>query len=313
MGREDEDMDSTSVNESKAGFVTLLGIPNAGKSTLLNAMLGERLSIVSSRPQTTWRRITGIHSDGGAQIVFLDTPGLLEPKDLIHEALMLEARGALSDADLALAVLDPTRPIRELQDRFVATLLGGVKVPKVVAVTKVDIASEQQVAELREWSESLSPIAVHGVSGETGQGVGELLACLQENLPVSPFFYPEDEIATAPVRFFVGELVRETVFDQFREEIPYATFCEVEEFRDGGGRTYIQVNIFVERASQKGILIGERGAAIRTLGRDARAKIEAFLGEPVYLDLWVKVLPKWRKKRGELRRLGLPLPDARPS
>jgi len=299
--------------QTRAGFVTLLGLPNAGKSTLLNAMMGERLSIVSARPQTTWRRITGIHSDAQCQIVFLDTPGLLDPQDLIHEALMLEARSALGDADLVLAVLDPTRPIRELQDQFVAGLLEGVSVPKIVAVTKTDLAPAERVALVREWAGSLSPVAVQLVSGQTGEGVPELLGVLKQHLPESPFYYPDDEIATAPVRFFVGELVRETVFDQFREEIPYATFCEVEDFREGGGRTYIQVNIFVERASQKGILIGERGAAIRTLGRDARAKIEAFLEQPVYLDLWVKVLPKWRKKRGELRRLGLPIPEIRRS
>lgn len=299
--------------QTKAGFVTILGLPNAGKSTLLNAIMGERLSIVSSRPQTTWRRITGIHSEAHCQIVFVDTPGLLEPHDLIHEALMLEARGALKDADLVLAVLDPMRPVGELQDRFVAGLLEGVGVPKVVAVTKVDLASPERVAAVRDWAERLSPIATLSVSGETGEGVADLLAVLTEHLPESPFFYPEDEIATAPVRFFVGELVRETVFEQFREEIPYATFCEVEEFRDGGGRKYIQVNIFVERASQKGIVIGERGAAIRELGREARVKIEAFLEQPVYLDLWVKVLPKWRKKRGELRRLGLPIPESRRS
>lgn len=309
MAHRDEDSGTRSTGKTRAGFVTLLGLPNAGKSTLLNAMMGERLSIVSARPQTTWRRITGIHSDGGVQMVFLDTPGVLDPQDLIHEALMLEARGALNDADLVLVVLDSTRPIRELQDRFVAGLLEGVKVPKVVAVTKLDVVPVERIDAVREWAMGLGAVATQAVSGETGEGVQELLAVLKDNLPESPFFYPDDEIATAPVRFFVGELVRETVFEQFREEIPYATFCEVEEFRDGGARTYIQVNIFVERASQKGILIGERGASIRTLGRDSRAKIEAFLGQPVYLDLWVKVLPKWRKKRGELRRLGLPIPD----
>lgn len=293
---------------TRAGFVTILGLPNAGKSTLLNAIIGERLSIVSARPQTTWRRITGIHSDDEHQMVFLDTPGLLEPRDLIHEALMLEARSALKDADVILPVLDPTRPVDTVQDQFLSGLLKGVKVPVVVAVTKVDVASESAVGEAVRWAETLSPKHVMRVSGETGQGVDALVTALQQELPVSPFFYPKDEVATAPVRFFVGELVRETVFEKFREEIPYATFCEVEEFRDGGGRTYVQVNIFVERASQKGILIGEKGTAIRELGREARGKIEAFLGEPVFLDLWIKVLPKWRKKRGELRRLGLPVP-----
>jgi GTPase len=175
------------------------------------------------------------------------------------------------------------------------------------------VASPDQVEAGEAWVGSLNPAGVVQVSALQGEGVPELLEALEGHLPVSPFFYPPDEVATLPVRFFVGELVRETVFEHFREEVPYSTFCEVEEFREGGSRTYIQVNIYVERASQKGIIIGNQGAAIRDLGRDARRKIEHFLDESVYLDLWVKVLPRWRKKRGELRRLGLPVPKSHAS
>lgn len=293
---------------TKAGFVTLLGVPNAGKSTLLNALVGEHLSIVSARPQTTWRRITGIRTDPRHQVVFLDTPGVLQPKDLIHEALMLEAQHALEDADILMPVLDATAPLSVGKRKFLHEIVGAARVPVLPVVTKIDAASGEAVAEEEEWAGSLTTTSVLTVSGETGAGIDTLVEHLHRLLPESPFYYPEDELATAPVRFFVGELVRETVFEQFHEEIPYATFCEVEEFRDGGGRTYIQVNIYVERASQKGILIGEKGQAIRELGRTSRQKIERFLDAPVYLDLWVKVLPRWRKKRGELRRLGLPVP-----
>ena len=295
---------------TRAGFVTLIGAPNAGKSTLLNALVGERLSIVSKRPQTTWRRITGIRSDSVHQMIFLDTPGVLEPRDLIHQALMLEAEGALRDADILLPVLDPLHPLNEQGRSLLSRMIRQFGVPVVAAVTKVDLARDDQIAEQVSWARTLGAGEVCPVSGTTGQGVSQLIQALHGRLPESPFFYPEDEVATAPVRFFVGELVRETVFERFHEEIPYATFCEVEEFREGGGRTYIQVNIFVERSSQKGILIGDKGQAIRELGTESRQKIEAFLDTPVYLDLWVKVLPRWRKKRGELRRLGLPVPEA---
>ncbi len=297
------------VATTRAGFVTLVGVPNVGKSTLLNALTGERLSIVAERPQTTWRRVTGIRTDERSQMIFLDTPGVLEPRDLIHRALMLEARRALTDGDVILPVLDAVNPLDQARRTMLEELLVALPVPVVPVVNKVDRANRERVVAEVSWARELSDIPAHEVSALTGEGIPELLETLYGELPESPFFYPADEIAVSPVRFFVSELVRETIFEDFREEIPYATFCEVEEFRDGGRRTYIQVNIYVERSSQKGILIGEKGQAIRELGRRSREKIEEFLGTPVYLDLWVKVLPRWRKKRGELRRLGLPVPE----
>jgi len=298
---------------TRAGFVTLLGVPNAGKSTLMNALVGERLSIVTPRPQTTWRRVLGIRTDENQQMIFLDTPGVLKPRDLIHEALMLEARSAVGDADVLLLVLDPLQPLDGHGREFLSDLVSTSGAPVVAAVNKVDVASPEQIARETDLATALNPTRTLQISALTGHGIDDLLAALGAHLPASPFLYPPDEIATLPVRFFVGELVRETVFEQFREEVPYSTFCEVEEFRDGPGRTYIQVNIFVERPSQKGILIGDGGSAIRELGRTARLKIEHFLQGPVYLDLWVKVLPRWRKKRGELRRLGLPVPESHAS
>ena len=300
---------SDSETASRAGFVTLVGVPNVGKSTLLNALTGQRLSIVTERPQTTWRRVTGIRSDQRSQMIFLDTPGVLEPKDLIHRALMMEARKALADGDIILPVLDAVHPLDPVRRTLLERLLNRLPVPVVPVVNKVDRANRERVDAEVTWARELSEIPAQEVSALTGEGIPELLETLYDQLPESPFFYPAEEIAISPVRFFVSELVRETVFEEFHEEIPYATFCEVEEFRDGGRRTYIQVNVYVERPSQKGILIGEKGTAIRELGRRSREKIEEFLGAPVYLDLWVKVLPRWRKKRGELRRLGLPVPE----
>lgn len=297
---------------TRAGYVAILGAPNAGKSTLLNRLVGERLSIVSARPQTTWRRITGIRSESSTQMIFLDTPGLLQPSSLIDRSLVEETRRGLQDADVVLVLLDASLGAQEQEAELegLPPLLGKRRRPLVVAVNKVDVGEPATVEETtHRIRRVLEPDAVLHISALRGDGTDELLEILQEKLPESPFLYPEDELATAPVRFFVAELVRETVFEQFRDEIPYATFCRVEEFREEADRTYVQVTLFVERPSQKGILIGKRGAAMKALGQAARTKIEHFLGRAVYLDLWVKVLPRWRKKREHLRRLGFPVPD----
>jgi GTPase len=294
---------------TRTGYVTLLGRPNSGKSTLLNAFIGERLSIVTPRPQTTWWRVAGIRTDAASQMIFLDTPGIMEPASLIHRALLQEAKRALLDADVVLLVLDPTRPLRPEEREGLAGLCTGSGVPIVGVVNKTDVSDPSAIESEARWAQETLGEAPARISALRGAGVAELLERVRARLPEGPFLFPEDEIATAPVRFFVTEMVRETVFERFHEEVPYSIFCQVEEFREEESRTYIQVNIFVERSSQKGILVGKGGEAVRELGRIARRKIEHFLGTPVYLDLWIKVLPRWRKKRGQLRRLGLPVPE----
>jgi GTPase len=295
---------------TRAGFVALVGAPNAGKSTLVNRMVGQRLSIVTDRPQTTWRRVTAIRTDDRTQMIFVDTPGILAPSSLVDQALMHETEQALVDADVVLLLVDPTRPLSPERQAHLTDTLSALRSPLVVAVNKLDAADDASLQRMESWArEDTAAELILPVSALTGEGVEELLAALRSRLPESPFLYPPDELSTAPVRFFVAELVRETVFERFRDEIPYASFCQVEEFRKDGKRTYIQVHLFVERSSQKGILIGKGGRAIRDLGSDARERIEHFLGEPVYLDLWVKVLPRWRKKRGQLRRWGFRVPD----
>lgn len=296
--------------ETRTGYVTLLGAPNSGKSTLLNALVGERLSIVTDRPQTTWWRVTGIRTDGTTQMIFLDTPGVLQPGSLIQRAFVEEVHRSLRDADVVLLVLDPVRPLSSDGRKRLTSLLAGDRSPTLIpVVNKVDAASREAVDAEARWAAGLTNCSPHRISALGGTGIPDLLEAIQEELPPGPFLYPADELATSPVRFFVAELVRETVFERFQEEIPYSVFCQVEEFREGGSPIYIQVNIFVERASQKGILIGSGGQAIREVGRAAREKIEHFLGAPVYLDLWVKVLPRWRKKRGQLRRMGFSVPE----
>ncbi len=296
---------------TRAGYVALIGAPNAGKSTLMNALVGEHLSIVTPKAQTTWRKVAGILTEEGSQLVFIDTPGLLNPGDLLQRVLLSEARQAIRDADLLLVVLDPTQPLSDADAAQLVQALQEHDRPLHVVVNKKDLVSPDRLEALSRWAEETFNVPARAISALKGDGLPELLTELRAALPESPFFFPDDEIATDPVRFFVGEMVRETVFENFHQEIPYSIFTQVGEFRQGDDarRTFIEVTIFVERRSQKGILIGEGGGAIRELGTRAREKVEHFLGEPVYLELWVKVLPGWRKKRPHLKRLGFSVPD----
>jgi GTP-binding protein Era len=294
---------------TKSGYVTLLGRPNAGKSTLLNRFIGERLSIVTPKPQTTWQRVTGIVTSDRSQTIFLDTPGLLEPRDLLQEAMRVAAEEALAEADVILLVLDGSNPpgAGGLK-RIEKTLAPRPEVPIIVAVNKADLASEEAIHSLSVWARDLSAGEAFPTSALKGDGVETLRERLEEVLPPGPFLYPPDEIARDPVRFFVAEMIRETVFQEFRQELPYSTFCQIEEFRENQDPVYIQAQIFVERKSQKRILVGKGGSSIRSLGARSRRKIEDFLGRRVYLDLWIKVLPDWRRKRAHLKRLGFAVP-----
>jgi GTP-binding protein Era len=283
---------------SRAGIVTVVGKPNAGKSTLLNRIVGEKLAIVSDKPQSTRDRIVGILTSDDTQMVVLDTPGLLNPRYELHRAMRATAIRALADADVIVYLADATdRVPPSLQEA--AELTAPPRAPVLVVLNKIDSLRPAERDELRH----LLPDA-RFISALTGEGVDDLLTELGRSLPESPFLYPEDEISTASVRFFVAELVRETALEQLDEEVPYSLACVVEEFREGSAPLYIRTVLYVERESQKRILIGSGGQRIRDIGRAARAKIEAFVGTPVYLDLWVKVLPNWRKSDSALRRFG---------
>lgn len=294
---------------TRSGYVALVGRPNAGKSTLLNRLVGEHLSIVTPKAQTTWQRVTGIRTEGAAQMVFLDTPGLLEARDLMQRAMLGAALEALAEAEVVLLVVDATAaPTAEDVSRIRAAL-AEADAPVLVALNKADEAGEDTLAAWERWAADALPDArARRISARQGTGVEELVAEVAGALPEGPFLYPEDEIASDPVRFFVAELVRETIFEQYHQEIPYSAFCQVAEFREDQDPVYIHVDVYVERKSQKGILIGKGGAAIRELGAASRAKIEHFLGRHVYLDLWVKPLQSWRKSRAHLGRFGFRLP-----
>lgn len=295
---------------TRAGYVALVGRPNAGKSTLMNALVGERLSIVTAAPQTTWQRVTGIRSTAAYQMVFLDTPGLLEVRNLHQRSMLFEAHKALEDADVILLVVDPTRPLDEADNAIVSASLAASSVPIVVALNKSDAASEVQLSETDAWVGSALPSArTVRISAARRSGFGPLLQAVEERLPLSPFFFPHDDLATQPVRFFVEEMVREVVFEQFADEVPWSVAAQVDEYREHDDPIYIAVTLFVERPSQKGILLGKGGRAVRALGTAARKRIETFIGHDVYLDLWVKVLPGWPRKRDYLARLGYRVPE----
>lgn len=285
-----------------------MGRPNAGKSTLLNRLIGEHLSIVTPKAQTTWQRVTGILTVGSDQLIFLDTPGLLEARDLLQRSMLGAALEALAEADVVLLVIDAREPPSERDRTRVLVALEQTQAPRHVALNKVDVAPEDALLAWERWAEEQLGDPTYRISALEGSGTDALVTALRSDLPESPFLYPADEIASDPVRFFVAELVRQTVFEQFHQEIPYSVFCRVEEFRESQDPIYIKVVVYVERQSQKGMLIGKRGSAIRELGAASRAKIEHFLGANVYLDLWVKPLKAWRKNRAHLGRLGFRLP-----
>ena len=288
---------------SRAGIVTVVGKPNAGKSTLLNRIVGEKLAIVSEKPQSTRDRIVGIRTTDDVQMVVLDTPGLLNPRYELHRAMRATALRALQDADVIVYLADATEraPVALTE---AADLQAPPRAPVITVLNKVDAIRPVERLELQETLPE-----ARFVSALTGEGVDALLAQLEAALPEGPFLYPADEISTAPVRFFVAELVRETALEQLDEELPYSVACEVEEFREGQTPLYIRTVLYVERESQKRILIGAGGQRIREIGRIARRKIEQFVGTNVYLDLWVKVLPNWRKSDRALRRFGYRLHD----
>ena len=288
---------------SKAGIVTVVGKPNAGKSTLLNRIIGEKLAIVSDKPQSTRDRVVGIRTTDDVQMIILDTPGLLNPRYELQRAMRSTALRALADADVVIYLADAT-------ERTPPTLVEAAELtspPRAPVWTVLNKADAIRPVERQELAEALPDARF--ISALTGEGVDELLADLAAALPESPFLYPEDEISTATVRFFVSELVRETALEQLDEEVPYSLACEVEEFRETRSPVYIRTVLYVERESQKRILIGAKGQRIRDIGRAARVKVEAFVGAAVYLDLWVKVLPNWRKSDSAVRRFGYRLHD----
>ena len=294
---------------TRSGHIALVGRPNVGKSTLMNALVGEKLSIVTPRAQTTRERVFGILTSDDVQIIFVDTPGLLEPKYKLQQAMLETALSAIADSDVVLLLLDASRP-DELPNADVQDILRSRQGQLVVAINKTDEARPAVIAGLQQWTRDRLGQTALELSALKGDGLPLLREALVSRLPESPFLYPADDLAVQSVRFFVEELIRETIFEQYEEEVPYATVARIEEFREERRPIYIRATVYVERDSQKPIILGRGGAAIRELGKAARAKIEAFVDAPVYLDLWVKAMPNWRNKPTSLKFLGYPVPRA---
>ena len=289
----------------RCGYVAILGRPNVGKSTLLNKILDFKLSIVSPKPQTTRHRLFGIFNNEAAQIIFLDTPGLIEPKYKLHEMLMRASENAITEADALLFMIEADEALA-IEDFDLLETIARHSKPIILCINKIDLVPKNRILPQIEKLSGIQSInEIVPVSALKADGIDDLLKTLTGFLPLSPALYPPDQLTTAPERFFVSEIIREKVFFQYGQEIPYSTTVQIEEFSERPGRKdYIRAAILVERQSQKGILIGKKGDALKKVGSAARIEIEAFLGRPVFLEMVVLVRPKWRDKESTLRSLG---------
>jgi GTP-binding protein Era len=286
----------------KAGFVNIFGKPNAGKSTLLNAIIGEKLAIISPKVQTTRHRITGVLTDPTYQIVFSDTPGIIDPKYKLHEKMMGAVKSALEDADVALLIMDAKDSLEENLEMFDSLRL---KVPIILIINKMDNILKEEMAVLIErakaWGKATAVVAV---SAMQKKGIKELLAEIVALLPLANAFYPDDTLTDKSTRFFVAEMIREKIFQLFEEEIPYHTTVIVTQFQEKETLTKITAEIIVTRDTQKGIILGEKGKSIREIGTLARQDIEKFIERKVFLELFVKVRGKWRDNDTFLKEYG---------
>jgi GTP-binding protein Era len=294
--------------EFRAGYAALLGEPNAGKSTLLNGILGQKLSIVTPKPQTTRHRILGIHSGPDFQIVFVDTPGIITPRYLLQELMMQHAASAVADADVVVLVLDALHVAPRkapVPEHVISRIREGGK-PSLLALNKIDLLHKPDLLPLMERSASMGLFEeIIPLSALTGDGTDRLIAAILRRLPFHPPYYPPDIVSEHPERFFVSEIIREKVFLTCHEEIPYSASVDIVDFKERQeGKWFVSADIYVERDSQKGMVIGARGAKLKEIGKLARTDIERFLEHPVFLELHVKVRERWREKEEWLQRLG---------
>ncbi|MBL0712317.1 MAG: GTPase Era [Desulfosarcina sp.] len=289
-----------------SGFVAILGAPNAGKSTLLNRMLGQKIAITSKKPQTTRNRILGVVHREKAQLVFIDTPGIHKARSPLNARIVDTALSVLADVDLVLILVDAARP-EPSSETYLLRRLETVDKPVVLALNKIDLVPHDVLlARMAAWSERRDFKAILAISALRGLEIDTLLAAMQERLPEGPPFFPEDTLTDAPERFIVAELIREKVFRLTGEEIPYASAVTVESFKENprGGMIRIHASIHLERHSQKGIVIGKGGLKLKEIGRAARTDIERLLATRVYLELFVRVQKNWRRDTRALRKFG---------
>ena len=290
--------------EHKAGFVNIVGNPNVGKSTLMNDLVGERISIITSKAQTTRHRITGIVNTPDYQIVFSDTPGVLKPNYRLQQSMLSFSEGALTDADVLLYVTDVVEDPTKNAD-FLARV-AKEKVPVLLVINKIDLLKGNNDLEtiVSRWKELLPNAEVFPISALENFNTANLMARIVELLPVSPPYFGKDALTDKPARFFVTEIIREKILLNYEKEVPYSVEVIVEKFEESETSIHIMATIFVERDSQKGILIGKGGSMLKKVGTEARKDIEKFFDKRVYLELFVKVEPNWRNRENKLKAFG---------
>lgn len=287
----------------KAGFVNIVGNPNVGKSTLMNRLVGEKISIITSKSQTTRHRIKGIVNTDDYQIVFSDTPGVVKPSYKMQEYMLEFSKSALIDADIILYVTDVVESIDKNLD--FTEKVNQSAVPVLLVINKIDLTTQEKLEALFDKWKSLIPKAeIFPVSATENFNIDNLYQRIVQLLPEGEPYFPKDDLTDMPARFFVNEIIREKILQNYDKEIPYSVEVEVEEFKEDNKRINIMAIIYVERSSQKGILIGNQGEALKKVGTQARLDIEAFFGKKVFLNLYVKVLKDWRNKENELKNFG---------
>ncbi len=292
-----------------SGFVNIIGRPNAGKSTLMNALVGERMSIITAKPQTTRHRIIGILTEEEYQIVFSDTPGFIEEAGYkMQEMMNRYVNSSFEDADVMIYLVDPQEEYKESD--LLVSKVGRLETPLFLVFNKEDLVDEQRINELeRQFKQWIKPQRIFGISAKVGTGVDELLAAIKAALPEGPVYYPEDQLTDRSERFFVSEILREQILEQYHQEIPYSVEIEIEAFEetatnDGKELARISAVIYVSRKTQKPILIGKDGSSIKRLGTQARKRMEEFLGKKVFLEMHVKIREDWRNDERQLKRFG---------
>ena len=293
------------MNAHKSGFAAVIGRPNVGKSTLINALVGQKIAIMSDKPQTTRSRILCILTEADAQVIFLDTPGVHKPKHKLGDYMAKATEGALHGVDVVVFVVDVTEKMGA-GEQYILKQLANVRVPVLLAVNKVDcIPRQQSLPIIESYAKVYDFAGIVPISAREGENLEGLLAEIKKHLPEGPQYYPADMVTDQPERLIVAELVREKVLALTRDEIPHAVAVDIEEMTTRQkGDVYIRAVIYVERESQKGIVIGAKGALLRTIGAQARADVETLLGAKVYLDLWVKTRKDWRNRATALREFG---------
>jgi GTP-binding protein Era len=287
---------------NKAGFVSIIGKPNAGKSTLMNALVGEKMSIITPKAQTTRHRILGIVNTDDYQIVFSDTPGIIKPHYALHESMMHQVDGSIVDADLILLVTDIHE---EFNEEDVVKKLAGSTAPLVVLINKIDLSSEEEVKEKVDyWQEKLNPKAIYAISALHDHNIKAVMDFVLDSLPEHPAYYEKDALTDRNDRFFASEMIRAQIFKQYKKEIPYSTEVIVTAFVEGEKLHRISAEIIVERDSQKNIIIGTKGEMLKIVGTYARRDMEDFFQKKIFLEMFVKVIPDWRSKKNYLKKFG---------